>query len=57
MGSTDRVAVLRDKHAQIEAEITRECQSPHADFDHVAELKRQKLRLKDEIVVLEKAEH
>jgi hypothetical protein len=48
-----RLQSLRARHAQLEDELHREQTRPHGDDAHVAELKREKLRLKDEIERLE----
>ncbi|NIQ92806.1 MAG: DUF465 domain-containing protein [Desulfuromonadales bacterium] len=44
-----RLDALRSRHASLEQELERENQRPHPDDSRVAELKREKLRLKDEI--------
>jgi hypothetical protein len=49
MSIEDRLASLKNKHAAIEAQLDEESHRPHPDDKHIAELKRQKLRLKDEI--------
>lgn len=43
------IAELSSKHQKLEKEIREELQHPGADDLRIAELKRQKLRLKDEI--------
>lgn len=43
------LAALQAKHAGIEALIVNELQRPHPDDTTVASLKKQKLRLKDEM--------
>jgi len=48
-----RLQSLRSRHAKLEEELHREQTRPHADDAHIAELKREKLRLKDEIERLE----
>ena len=52
MSVIDHVEALRAKHAALEKEIEEESQRPHPDDLHLAELKREKLRIKDEIVQL-----
>lgn len=47
MTSAPRIESLRVKHARLEAEIDREVHRPLPDDVHVAELKREKLRIKD----------
>ncbi|MDJ0970817.1 MAG: DUF465 domain-containing protein [Kiloniellales bacterium] len=49
MSMDDHVRALRAKHAALEQEIDEENQRPHPDDLHLAELKREKLRIKDEI--------
>jgi hypothetical protein len=44
-----RLQALRSRHEQLEEEIQQEQARPHPDDSHIAELKREKLRLKDEI--------
>jgi len=48
-----RLQSLRSRHTKLEEELHREQTRPHADDAHIAELKREKLRLKDEIERLE----
>ncbi|GGD05339.1 YdcH family protein [Pyruvatibacter mobilis] len=44
---------LHERHRQLEAEIDREILSPSGDDLAIAELKKRKLRLKEEIERLE----
>jgi len=44
-----RLDSLRSRHATLEQALEQEGQRPHPDDNRVAELKREKLRLKDEI--------
>ena len=53
MSLQDRIESLRARHRTLEEEIDREFSRPLPNVDHVADLKRQKLRIKDEIVQLE----
>ena len=46
------ISELEAKHQALKAEIEEEMSHPSADDLHIAELKRQKLRLKDEIARL-----
>lgn len=46
----DRLDSLRVKHASLEQAIEDEEQRPLPDELHLTELKREKLRIKDEIV-------
>lgn len=43
------IAALETKHAGLEARIEAEHRRPHLDDQRIAELKKAKLRLKDEI--------
>ena len=53
MSLQDRIESLRARHRSLEEEIDREFSRPLPNADHVADLKRQKLRIKDEIAQLE----
>ena len=48
---------LTDKHHTLEAEIEQEMERPLADTLKITELKRQKLRIKEEIERLKGDEH
>jgi len=50
-----RIESLKRKHATLEAEIGGEVQRPIPDQAMISELKKEKLKLKDEIVNLEDA--
>ena len=52
MSVIEHVDALRSKHAEIDRMIQEEEHRPHPDEGALAELKRQKLRIKDEIAVL-----
>ena len=45
-GST---ATLAAKHARIETQIAQEAQRPQPDWSTIAQLKKEKLRLKEEL--------
>jgi hypothetical protein len=49
----DRIEELRTRHRNLDHEIDRENQRPHPDEESLAHLKRQKLRVKDELFQLE----
>jgi len=49
MPADERIASLRTKHAAIENAIDAEEHRPHPDDLRIVELKREKLRIKDEI--------
>ncbi|HEX7005937.1 MAG TPA: YdcH family protein [Alphaproteobacteria bacterium] len=50
----EHAAALRAKHANLEARIEDELKRPHPDEATVASLKRQKLRIKDELAALDR---
>jgi hypothetical protein len=52
MMTSEHVAALKAKHADIEHRIDEEEHRPHPDDTRIAELKRKKLRLKDEMAQL-----
>ncbi len=49
MNERDRVLVLQSKHTDLEQELELVNKLPHPDDAAVAELKREKLRIKDEL--------
>ena len=53
MSVQEHIEALRSKHLDLKQEIEEENQRPHPDDLRIAELKRLKLRIKDEIAVLE----
>ena len=52
MSLSSHLVELRRKHAVLEQQIAVEMRSPGSDDLHIAEMKREKLRLKDEITRL-----
>jgi hypothetical protein len=54
MSQQDRIEALREKHASLERAIDEEIQRPLPDQAAIHDLKRQKLRIKDEIFQLER---
>jgi hypothetical protein len=54
MSVQDRIEALREKHASLERALDEETHRPLPNQDAVHDLKRQKLRIKDEIFQLEK---
>ncbi|HEX9768217.1 MAG TPA: YdcH family protein [Kiloniellales bacterium] len=56
MSVQEHIEALRSKHLDLKQEIEQENQRPHPDDLRIAELKRQKLRIKDEIALLETEE-
>ncbi|HXS40106.1 MAG TPA: YdcH family protein [Stellaceae bacterium] len=53
MSSQDRIEELRAQHRNLEQALGLEIARPLPNPDTVTDLKRQKLRIKDEIVQLE----
>lgn len=51
---TDRLDTLKTRHAGLEAEISEEAKKPHPDDTALHALKKEKLRIKDEIARLER---
>ena len=49
MASVDRVKKLKTKHEEYETAIAQESNRPHPDEIQLHDMKRQKLRIKDEI--------
>ncbi len=49
MTADERIASLLSKHAAIDHAIEEENQRPHPDDLRIVELKREKLRIKDQI--------
>lgn len=54
MSMTERVEALKAKHADLDHMIVEEENRPLPDQTLITELKRQKLRIKDEIAMLER---
>ncbi len=54
MSVHDRIEALREKHASLERALDEEIHRPLPNQEAVHDLKRQKLRIKDEIYQLEK---
>jgi hypothetical protein len=48
-----QIEKLKADHAGLEQEIDDELSRPYPDDQHIADLKRQKLRIKDELLKLE----
>jgi hypothetical protein len=49
MSEADRIETLKYKHAQLETELTAEKRKPQPDTAAVAEIKKRKLNVKDEM--------
>jgi len=54
MSEPDRIVALKQHHAELEREINDESARPLPNQDTIADLKRQKLRIKDELYQLER---
>jgi hypothetical protein len=54
MSQQDRIEALKEKHASLERAIDEETHRPLPDQAAIYDLKRQKLRIKDEIYQLER---
>lgn len=52
MSLEERVGALRNRHHSLEQQLESETSRPHPDEVTVAKLKREKLKLKDEIARL-----
>lgn len=52
MSLMDRIETLKSRHAALEEAIHDEVTRPHPDDELLQELKKKKLRLKDEIAQL-----
>ena len=53
MSLNDRIETLRTRHRGLEEQIDFETSRPLPNLEMVQDLKRQKLRIKDEIALLE----
>jgi hypothetical protein len=49
MRTLDRVESLKDKHAALEAALAAEARRPQLNAAIIAEMKRKKLKIKDEL--------
>ena len=52
MTAVDEVIDLKNRHAELEKSIKEEIDRPHPDQNIVVSLKKEKLRIKDELVCL-----
>lgn len=55
MSTTEHLEALKARHAGLDAQISEETKRPHPDDSRIHELKKEKLKLKDEIARLERA--
>lgn len=51
MGARAEVSTLTEQHASLDAVISEESQRPNPDFIRISELKREKLRLKEQLEI------
>jgi hypothetical protein len=49
MSVDERIEALKAQHARLEHQIDEEIHRPHPDDLHLVELKREKLKVKDEM--------
>ena len=54
MSQQERIEALREQHAALERAIDEENRHPLPNDDVISDLKRQKLRIKDELFQLER---
>lgn len=52
MSVTEHIAALQKKHAELETELDDQNSRPIPDTEAIADLKRQKLAIKDELAKL-----
>ena len=57
MSLQDRIDTLRARHRNLEEQIDEEVSRPLPNMNMITDLKRQKLRIKDEIALLEHTAH
>jgi hypothetical protein len=55
MSQKERIEALKQKHAALERTIDEENKRPLPNDDMISDLKRRKLRIKDELYQLERA--
>lgn len=55
MTADEKSTALKAKHANLESAIDEENHRPRPDDDVISAMKREKLRIKDELAVLEDA--
>ena len=57
MSLEERVGALRNRHQSLEQQLANENSRPHPDDVVIAKLKREKLKLKDELARLQAPAH
>jgi hypothetical protein len=55
MGLDDKIVSLKDEHQALENAIEKEESRPHPDDIQIASLKKQKLRIKDQMAAISSA--
>ncbi len=54
MNTRERILLLQNKHSDLDQELLRENKYPYPDDLIISDLKRKKLRIKDELILLNK---
>lgn len=57
MSVAERIEALKARHAALEKTLHDEEVRPHPDDETIADLKRKKLRIKDELASLQEVTH
>jgi hypothetical protein len=52
MSVEEHIAALKSKHAELESQLDSENHRPHPDQSVINDIKKQKLRIKDELAQL-----
>ena len=52
MSAEERIAVLKAKHSELDTELKNESGRPIPDQQLISQIKKQKLRIKDELAAL-----
>lgn len=53
MSAEEQIAVLKAKHTELDTKLQDQNSRPHPDEQLVSEIKKQKLRIKDELAALD----
>ncbi len=53
MSAEEQIAVLKAKHIELDTKLQDQISLPHPDEQLVSEIKKQKLRIKDELAALD----
>ena len=54
MNTRERILLLQNKHSDLDQELLRENKYPYPNDFIISDLKRKKLRIKDELTILNK---